>query len=71
MKTFNKIGTSEIIKKNGIEIHIQKFQKEGTGRIFFTPTINGNAIVRTMFARLYDARNLSMKYLKHVELNSI
>ena len=62
---FTKIATAEKVKTvTGETVIIEKFRKDGTKREFFTPTIDGKQITKTMFARLYDARSFSLKLVR-------
>ena len=70
MSKFEKLGTAETIRAGGVVVKIEKFKKQGTGRIFFTPEIQGKRIISTMYARLYDAKNLARHYLKTINPNN-
>ena len=65
---FTKIATVETLKvvtgDNTVNVVIEKFRKEGTKREFFTPSIDGKRITRTMFARLYEAESFAKKVLR-------
>jgi len=71
MGTFTQIGISETIssKDKSIKIQIVKFKKDNTERIFFAPRLEGKALNRTMFSRLYDARNLAKNYINYKKSN--
>lgn len=43
----------------------RKLNKTGK-RVMFYPTINGQRINATLFARKYDARNLAVSYIKQI-----
>ena len=62
--TYQILNTVENITKNGVTISIVKVAKTGTKKVFFTPEIEGKRITTTLFAKLYDAKDLAKKYLK-------
>lgn len=67
MKTFTTLNIAKTIKcsETGEMVTIFKVQKDGTKRIFFKPTVNGNPISRTLWARLCEAEGLSRRYLNN------
>ena len=66
MSKFEKLSTAGTIRGGAVVIKIEKFKKQGTSRIFFSPEIEGRRIISTMYARLYDAENLARHYLKTI-----
>lgn len=62
--TYKTLNTVEKITKNSLTISIIKISKVGTNKVFFTPEIEGKRLTTTLFARLYDARDLAKKFLK-------
>lgn len=63
--TYQNLNTVENITKNGLTISIVKVAKTGTKKVFFTPEIEGKRLTTTLFARLYDAKDLAKKHLKN------
>lgn len=62
--TYQNLNIVEKITKNNTTIHIVKISKVGTKKVFFTPEIEGKRLTTTLFARLYDARDLAKQFLK-------
>lgn len=63
--TYQTLNTVEKITKNNLTINIVKISKVGTKKVFFTPEIDGKRLTTTLFARLYDAKDLAKKHLKN------
>jgi len=65
---FNKVATIETLtvvhNGNAVKVEIEKFRKEGTKREFFTPSIDGKRLTRTMFCRLYEAENFAKQVVR-------
>lgn len=69
MKTFTTLQSTKIKSyKTDNFCYIDKVKKDGTKRIFFAVrNYEHKNIVRTMFARKYDAFSLAKDYLKHLD----
>ena len=65
MTTFTTINKVKTITKNNKTVTISKVQKDGTKRTFFKVESEGKLIIRTMYARLYDAEKLAKLYLNN------
>ena len=68
MSKFTKLSVVEVYTNSSKtkKVEIVKFQKTGTNRIFFTPEVGGLRLVKTMFARKYEAVRVSKQYLARV-----
>lgn len=62
--TYQTLNTVEKISKEGLTVSIVKVSKIGTKKVFFTPEIEGKRLTATLFARLYDARDLAKRFIK-------
>ena len=65
MATFKQLHLVLTIKdsKKNKSVQIYKYQKENTKSFFFAPSFEGKRISKTLFARLYDAKDLASKFL--------
>lgn len=60
---YNKVQTTKTITLGDVKVEVNKFNKIGTKRHFWTPELNGQRITRTMFSNLGQAEKFTKAWL--------